>query len=67
VAVEQPDSQNNKPVKPVQLTVPVEVVAVTTGSDGTQSVTLSVPTAEATLLGVQASAGNVALLQVPAP
>jgi hypothetical protein len=67
VAVEQPDSQNNKPVKPVQLTVPVEVVAVATGSDGTQSVTLSVPTAEATLLGVQASAGNVALLQVPAP
>jgi hypothetical protein len=67
VAVEQPESQNNKPVKPVRLTLAVEVVAVATGSDGTQSVTLSVPTAEATLLGVQASAGNVALLQVPTP
>jgi SAF domain len=67
VAVEQPQSQNNKPLAPVHLTAAVEVVAVAAGSDGTQSVTLSVPTTQATLLGVQASAGNVALLQVPAP
>jgi hypothetical protein len=67
VAVEQPQSQNNKPVKPVELTASVEVVAVAAGSDGSQSVTLSVPTGESTPLGVQASAGNVALIQVPGP
>jgi SAF domain len=67
VAVEQPESQNNKPVPPVRLTAPVEVVAVATSSDGTQSVTLSVPSGVATALGVQASAGNVALIEVPAP
>jgi hypothetical protein len=67
VAVEQPESQNNKPVKPVELTASVEVVAVANGSDGSQSVTLSVPTGKSTLLGVQASAGNVALVQVPGP
>jgi hypothetical protein len=66
-AVEQPQSQNNKPARPVHLTGPVEVVGVTAGSDGSQSVTLSVPTIEATQLGVQASAGNVALLEVPTP
>lgn len=67
IAVEQPQSQNNRPVKPVQLTVATEVVAVATGSDGTQSVTLSVPDSEATELGVQAAAGNVALIQVAGP
>jgi SAF domain len=67
VAVEQPQSQNNKPVKPIELTASVEVVAVSGGSDGSQSVTLSVPTGESTMLGVQASAGNVALIQVPGP
>jgi hypothetical protein len=67
VAVEQPQSQNNRPVKPVELTASVEVVAVAAGSNGGQSVTLSVPTGESTLLGVQASAGNVALVQVPGP
>ncbi len=67
IAVEQPPSQNNRPVKPVQLTFPTEVVAVSPGSDGTQSVTLSVPDSEATELGVQAAAGNVALIQVARP
>ena len=67
IAVEQPPSQNNRPVSPVRLTFPTEVVAVSTGSDGTQSVTLSVPDTEATELGVQAAAGNVALIQVARP
>lgn len=67
IAVEQPTSQDNKPVKPVQLTFATQVVAVANGSDGTQSVTLSVPSSEAIPLGVQASAGNVALIEVATP
>jgi hypothetical protein len=67
IAIEQPPSQDNKPVKPVQLTFATQIVAVANGSDGTQSVTLSVPSSEATMLGVQAAAGNVALVQVAVP